>query len=488
MHEIPASYQGPKVTVENDPRITRVGGWLRDTKLNELPQLWNVLVGEMSLIGPRPEDPEIVETWPTELKNEILSIRPGITSPASVLFRDEESMLTNESLMETYFGIIQPTKLRLDQLYVRHRSFWVDIDVLLWTFIGFFPGLSKIKPPERLLLGGMISRGADYITRWFVIDFLISLLAVSASVLFWRSFGPFDVGFWKTIIEAILFSIVFTVIGTLFGIQKIQWAKAAPSEIIELAASSIISTLILLFANQYHYQLPSVLITTSAVMVFFGMVIARYRYRVFTGFASRWLRFRKGGDIYRERILIIGSGDAGSYAAWMLSNSKDAGKFNVVGYLDDDFHKYGNRYRGIEVLGNTQDIKKIVKEYDIGVILFAIHKISEDRKADILETCKSTKAQVIIFPDIIGHLSEVIEQNGHFHEDESSSTKLESDSSSNGREEKTFSSWDANRIEMLAIIKELQNNLKNSNVEKCLENIATLQDLINRQDLENIHE
>ncbi|MBK9209148.1 MAG: sugar transferase [Anaerolineales bacterium] len=81
------------MTSKEDDRITPLGAWLRDTKLNELPQLWNVLIGEMSLVGPRPEDPSIARTWPAKIASEILSVRPGVTSPASVLYRDEESML-----------------------------------------------------------------------------------------------------------------------------------------------------------------------------------------------------------------------------------------------------------------------------------------------------------------------------------------------------------------------------------------------------------
>ena len=90
MVDIPDDEDGPRITAKNDPRITPFGRWLRDTKLNEIPQLWNVLRGEMSLVGPRPEDPDIVATWTDAERQTILSIRPGITSPASIFFRDEE--------------------------------------------------------------------------------------------------------------------------------------------------------------------------------------------------------------------------------------------------------------------------------------------------------------------------------------------------------------------------------------------------------------
>jgi len=98
----PENFHGTKITAQGDPRITPVGRWLRDTKLNELPQLWNVLIGEMSLIGPRPEDPYIAAGWPVEVKKTILSIPPGITSPASVLFRDEEALLPLGDEIHTY--------------------------------------------------------------------------------------------------------------------------------------------------------------------------------------------------------------------------------------------------------------------------------------------------------------------------------------------------------------------------------------------------
>ncbi len=103
MYEDPQSYAGLPVTARGDRRVTPFGRWLRDTKINELPQLWNVLVGDMSLVGPRPEDPELVKSWDPEVREQLLSVRPGVTSPASVLYRDEESLLQSGSVLEILF-------------------------------------------------------------------------------------------------------------------------------------------------------------------------------------------------------------------------------------------------------------------------------------------------------------------------------------------------------------------------------------------------
>jgi lipopolysaccharide/colanic/teichoic acid biosynthesis glycosyltransferase len=480
MYENPTSYQGPKITSENDPRITKVGSWLRNSKLNELPQLWNVLIGEMSLVGPRPEDPDIAQNWLEELRTEIFSIRPGITSPASVLFRDEESMLSTDAFMETYLGSIQPNKLRLDQLYVRYRSLWVDMDVLLWTFLILLPKLSQSKPAERVLYGGVVSRLARYITSWFFIDFLIALSAVSTSVLFWRAFGPFDLGFWNVVLEAVEFSIVFSFVGALFGIQKIHWSKAAPSDIINLFVSSFFSAVILVLVNALRHRLPPEVIITGAIATFLGMVLVRYRYRLFTGFAGRWLWFRKDRDVYRERVLIIGSGDAGSYAAWLLSNSKDGLKYNVIGYLDDDFHKQGIRYRGIEVLGSTEDLENTIEKYDVGLILFAIHKIEEKKRAKILERCKATEANVVVFPNIIGEITEAVSGNTHARE-------------SNGQQSvpttgKTEHLSTSQKEKILAVLEELKIHMNQSEIDKCYENIGHLYDLVTQTEEEDVHE
>jgi len=125
---------GPRITVQGDSRITRVGKFLRATKLDELPQFWNVFVGDMSLVGPRPEVFEYVEMY-RERYLKILTVRPGITDLASVRFRDEESVLAAASdLTEYYARHVLPAKLDLAEEYLQKRSLLFDISILLRTF------------------------------------------------------------------------------------------------------------------------------------------------------------------------------------------------------------------------------------------------------------------------------------------------------------------------------------------------------------------
>jgi lipopolysaccharide/colanic/teichoic acid biosynthesis glycosyltransferase len=484
MYETPESYQGPNITCEDDPRITQFGCWLRDTKINELPQLWNVLIGDMSLVGPRPEDPDIVESWPEEIKKEVLSIRPGITSPASVLFRNEESLLTVDSFMETYMDSIQPNKMRLDQLYVRNRSLPMDFDVILWTFLILIPGFTNTQPPERLLYGGIIARATKYFTTWLVIDFIIAILAMVGSGLFWRLLGPIHIGLWAGAVDAITFAVVFTIVAWLFGIQRIHWSKADPSDVLDLFVSSLVATIIVLAIDLYFHPVPSEILILAAIFAFFGLVVSRYRNRVISAIATRWFNYRKSEDIYRERVLIIGSGDAGTYAGWMLSNSKEKNNFRVIGYIDDDFHKYGLRVHGINVLGNTNEIEEIVRMHDVSIILFAIHQIEEEKRAEILRQCESTNAQVVIFPNIIGHLSEVASSNGHVNESKNSTEILKPTPDKN----KMTVEQDSFRKEMMAILKDLEYNLAHSDIEKCFENLSRLQKMIKQQEMDMIHE
>lgn len=121
-----------------DPRITPVGGFLRRTKVDELPQLWNVLIGDMSIVGPRPEVPRYVDLYTAE-QRQVLSVRPGITSAASIAYINENELLGRSSDPErTYIDEVMPTKLALDLRYVRERSFGRDLRIILATAAKLF--------------------------------------------------------------------------------------------------------------------------------------------------------------------------------------------------------------------------------------------------------------------------------------------------------------------------------------------------------------
>ncbi|MFZ1365442.1 MAG: sugar transferase [Brachymonas denitrificans] len=125
---------GLQITVGADDRITRSGHFIRAYKLDELPQLINVLLGDMSIVGPRPEVPRYVALYPADVRAEVLSVRPGITDLASVQYRSESTLLAQSSNPEqTYVDTILPAKLALCRQYVRERSFWLDLRIIGMT-------------------------------------------------------------------------------------------------------------------------------------------------------------------------------------------------------------------------------------------------------------------------------------------------------------------------------------------------------------------
>ncbi len=123
-----------ELTLKKDPRITWIGGLLRATKMDELQQLFNILKGEMSVVGPRPESPRYVAHY-TPAQREALVMRPGLTGPASVLFRSQEQLLDGMDFEEYYIRVLMPVKMEINLEYVHHHSLWVDLKIILRTIV-----------------------------------------------------------------------------------------------------------------------------------------------------------------------------------------------------------------------------------------------------------------------------------------------------------------------------------------------------------------
>lgn len=127
--------RGSALTVSADDRLTRVGRFLAEYKLDELPQLWNVLRGQMSMVGPRPEDRKFVELHADHYANEILSVRPGITGLTQLAFAHEGRLLDTVDREKDYRERLLPLKVALDRLYVERRTLRMDVCVLAWTLV-----------------------------------------------------------------------------------------------------------------------------------------------------------------------------------------------------------------------------------------------------------------------------------------------------------------------------------------------------------------
>lgn len=138
-----AGTAGPRLTSLDDPRVTPIGRFLRRFRLDELPQLINVVRGEMSLVGPRPEDPVFVDLR-DPLHRLVFTAKPGITGLAQLHFHDEAHQLAGTDPEERYREVILPAKLRLDAVYLERRSFWLDLAILGRT-IGAVLGRSTPK-------------------------------------------------------------------------------------------------------------------------------------------------------------------------------------------------------------------------------------------------------------------------------------------------------------------------------------------------------
>lgn len=407
MYDEESSNNGLQVTAQDDDRITPLGKFLRDSKLNELPQLWNVLRGDMSLVGPRPEALSIASLWPEDIRNVILSVRPGITSPASVLYRTEEKLLNQENVMEEYVRSILPSKLRLDLLYVRNRSFLSDIDVIFWTAIALLPALRNKEIAEPKLFWGPLSLFVTRFMSWFVIDTAVVFVSALVAELIWRTSIPINLGYANAFLASLLIGLFFSLINALFGLNLVTWSRAAAGDALVLGFSAAISTGLLVLLKIWLLEkdvLPVGLLITTGLLSFFGFVVARYRERLITGAATRWFSLRSGSKSLAERVLIVGAGDNGELAIWLFNRHRLAATFNVVGIIDDDPRKLGMRVNGVPILGSTADLQDIVTKFDIGVIVYTIYNISPADRYRLIRQCERTSARLVIIPDVMTQL------------------------------------------------------------------------------------
>jgi lipopolysaccharide/colanic/teichoic acid biosynthesis glycosyltransferase len=380
---------GSRLTVKRDPRITRLGKILRWSKLDELPQLLNVIRGEMSLIGPRPEDPHFVEFY-SAAQRQVLSMRPGIVGPSQIQGRDEVEDYP-DGIKDTeryYVEHILPPKLARDLEYVQTTTFWHDMGLLvrgIWATVrGAFRAKYLWRRRRRLALMGL--------------DMVLGLTAYLAAVLIrfdWE--WPNASYLWQTglliVLIRPLMSVYFGVyqgIATYFGLwDLIALFKAVTTGSIAVAGMTY------LVGWQSHPR--SVFVIDWAVLLF---LLAGTRVTL-----RAWLRRHpRVHRHHRARVIIAGAGSGGEQISRALLEDPSAG-YEPVGFIDESQERWGSRIHGVKVLGGAAELRLALSANDVKTVFVCLSDLSESAVRDVADICAAVQAECRMLPALSELLS-----------------------------------------------------------------------------------
>jgi FlaA1/EpsC-like NDP-sugar epimerase/lipopolysaccharide/colanic/teichoic acid biosynthesis glycosyltransferase len=377
-----ADCKGPAITLKNDSRITPVGHFLRRTKLDELPQLINVLRGEMSLVGPRPEDPRYVAFYTAE-QRQLLSVRPGITSPASLYYRQEEKLLAEEDWEGAYRERILPHKLTLDLDYLRERTVWTDLSLILSTLINaVFHGRDRASVLLRLR------------NRHILLLDVLALSILPALALSLRLEG---LDWWPEHGRALLLYtlVALTAKVSIFyalGLYNRYWCYAGVNDMVTAVIAVFLSTTALVVLFVYLHPILELhgLAMFRTVPVIDGLLTplpalgSRFGLRALYHWQRR-SREVTGG----RRVLVVGAGEAGAMVARELRANPQL-DMEPVAFVDDDPAKVGTVIQSLPVLGSCDQIPELVDGHRIQRIIVAMPSAPLQRQRDVVALCEKT--------------------------------------------------------------------------------------------------
>ena len=366
---------GLPLTVGQDSRITRIGRILRKCKLDELPQLWNVLIGDMSFVGPRPEVPRYVECLRAEF-SEVLTVRPGITDLASLRYIDEASILAYSSSPEEEYQLkVLPEKLRLAKFYIRHMSLRLDLAIIIQTLlhIARIPAVVFTHPELKAAVDPPLAFPwtslSSFIVRWrkpIVVVLDVALIILANYFAFTLRYDGNIPGrelhtFGQTVLALVA---IRGVAFALFGLNEGLWKYTSIWDLQNIIGGVLTSTVV--FYGWVHWVMgisgyPRSIFAIDAILLIGLLAGVRL--------PSRVLRdkpiFQK-----KRKVLVVGAGDSGER---VVREMKTRAEFNCqpIGFVDDNVGLLNQRIHGVRVLGTVQDLPKIVERLKPEVVVVA---------------------------------------------------------------------------------------------------------------------
>jgi lipopolysaccharide/colanic/teichoic acid biosynthesis glycosyltransferase len=384
---------GARLTVKRDPRITQVGQVLRWTKLDELPQFLNVLAGDMSMVGPRPEDPYFVNFYTPEQRR-VISVKPGIIGPSQIDGRDEVEKYPEgcEDTEKYYIEHILPEKLKNDVAYVQSASLRGDIGFLVGGFWKVLASQFKRSFFARV-------RG-----RLALLSMDLGLIVVSYVL---ANFVHFEWDLpnkaWPYISRTLFWSVLLKPpVFIYYGLyqRSMRWVGRRDLAAI-VKAVSLSSALVV--AVTYFTGLRAhsrAIFIVDATLLIFLMAGCRFALRHLLSGASR--PADKGSYI---RVLVAGSGHGGeSILRSLLEDPKS--RYLPVGILDHEPHRWGALIHGIRIMGGANDIAMAASTHGVEIVLVALADLDPSVVRDIVEACKRHEIQYRLIPALSDVLSQ----------------------------------------------------------------------------------
>jgi len=379
---------GSRLTVKRDPRITRLGLVLRWSKIDELPQLFNVLHGDMSLIGPRPEDPHFVKFY-SPAQRYVLSLRPGIVGPSQILGRDEVEDYP-EGIKDTerfYAEHILPPKLARDLEYVQTTTFWKDMGLLargLWATVrGAIRARYFWRRRRRIAL--------------MAVDLVLAVASYAMALLI-----RFD---WNwphaeyTLQTMILIAFLRPMLLAYFGCYQTILSYFGLWDLLALlkavSVGSVAVAGVTYFAGSQSHP-RSVFVIDWGVLLL-TLTGARYGLRA-------WARRHPRRLHARERALIVGAGHGGEQISRALLDDPHAA-FRPVGFIDDTHERWGSRIHGVKVLGGTAELRLALSANGVRVVFVCLSDLPEVTAREVAEICATAQVECRMLPALSELLS-----------------------------------------------------------------------------------
>ncbi len=372
-----AHKQGLSFTASGDPRITKIGKVLRKTKLDELPQLFNVLKGDMSIVGPRPLVGKYVNDYRNDF-TDILQMRPGITDISSLTHIDEEADLKDKSNPEEYYvNVILKEKIKLAKEYKKRSSIIFDLKLILFTLI---------RLVYQLLLNEKMVNFTLAYRRLVIISTHLIVFVTSCYLAF---FIRFEGGipatqiniFIKYLPVLVLFRIILLYI---FSLDKGMWRYANTKDILNIVMATSISSILFFLSVRYCF---------GEVSYSKSILVMDWHFNIFLLSQLRMVKLilRKINTRLKayadKRVIIVGAGEG---AEMLLRNIErnHLYPYNVIGLVDDNPYMKGIKIRNVPVLGSREKLRLIIQNKKIDEIIIAIPSLSKSKFNEIVKGIK----------------------------------------------------------------------------------------------------